>query len=226
MDPRNYYAILGVPRDESAAGIRSAYRDFAKEHPAGVGDEEATRAFQEIAEAYRVLSDPPRRRRYDERIHGLEPATRGASASSPPAWEREEPLREPASLLCDAEAVHPSFDALYDRFLRNFTGRGVPKSERLEALNFDLVLTPGEAARGGTLPVAVPVFVTCPECAGTGQDWLFPCTRCGRQGVLESERLVGIRILPMTVPGTVVEVPLEGLGIHNFFLRLHVFVEG
>jgi DnaJ-class molecular chaperone len=62
MDGRTYYMILGVPRTESPGGIRSAYRDLARKLHPDVAGEQATRAFQEVTEAYDVLSDPRRRR--------------------------------------------------------------------------------------------------------------------------------------------------------------------
>ena len=64
----DYYEILGVPFDSSEQRIRSAYLKAAlRNHPDKHGDtEEAKRRFQEIGEAYHVLSDPERRAEYDE----------------------------------------------------------------------------------------------------------------------------------------------------------------
>ena len=134
-------------------------------------------------------------------------------------------VRAPLTVLGHPETVRPSFEAMYDRFLRNFTGIGVPKSERLEGLNIEILLTPEEAARGCVLPISVPAFARCPQCRGSGHDWVSGCTWCGGHGVVETEKTVAVRIPPMTPPGSILEVPLQGLGIHNFFLRLHVFSE-
>ncbi len=226
MQP-TYYVVLGVAGDESAAGIHAAYRELAKKYHPDVSGDAGPPRFQEIAEAYRVLSDPQSRRRYDGRLRSARPGgARPPSAASAAVRARAGPLRGPASVLGDPEATRPSFEAMLERFRRNFTGAGVPKSERLEGLNFDLVLTPEEAARGGWLEVGVPAFAACPECGGSGYAWLFPCARCGQQGVVESERLVRIDVPPLTPSGSIVEVPLGGLGVHNFYLRLHVVVGG
>jgi DnaJ-class molecular chaperone len=218
MEERSYYVTLGVSPGESAAGIRAAYRELAKRHHPDVSGEDGTRSFQEIAEAYRVLSDPRSRREYDERVD-RRTSRRGAGRPwrGGAAWDL-------GSLVDARDTVRPSFDALYDRFLRNFTGRGVTKAERPQAIDFDLVLTADEAARGGVVRVPVPVFAICPRCGGSGHDWLFPCDGCGRAGVVESERLAAIEIAPRTRPGTILEGRLDGLGIHNLFLRLHVSV--
>ena len=63
---RDYYEVLGVPRDASSEDIRSAYRKLARQnHPDVSKDADAGQRFSEIAEAYEVLRDPEKRERYD-----------------------------------------------------------------------------------------------------------------------------------------------------------------
>src|SRR3954466_16153358 len=63
---RDYYEVLGVPRDASEEDIRRAYRKLAREnHPDVNKDPEAEDRFKEISEAYEVLRDPEKRERYD-----------------------------------------------------------------------------------------------------------------------------------------------------------------
>jgi DnaJ-class molecular chaperone len=218
---RTYYMVLGVSSTESPTGIRAAYRDLAKRLHPDVAGEQTTRAFQEVTEAYNVLSDPQRRREYNHKLSRAE----GRELVSQPRAAPETLVREPVSILGNPELIRPSFEAMFARFLRNFTGTGVPKSEQLEALNFEVVLTPQEASSGVTVPVGVPVFGRCPQCGGSGRDWVFPCLYCQEQGMVESEALVRIHVPPGTPTGSVIEIPLEGLDIHNFYLRLHVRVE-
>lgn len=65
---KDYYAILGVPKDATAEVIKKAYRKLAlKFHPdKNPGDKKAEEKFKEITEAYAVLSDPEKRRQYDQ----------------------------------------------------------------------------------------------------------------------------------------------------------------
>src|SRR5437763_7242057 len=67
MTGRDFYEVLGVPREADAAAIKSAYRRAAlKFHPdKNPGDPTAETRFKEAAEAYAVLSDPEKRARYD-----------------------------------------------------------------------------------------------------------------------------------------------------------------
>ena len=63
---RDYYEVLGVPRDADTEDIRRAYRKLAREnHPDINKDPEAEDRFKEISEAYEVLRDEERRRQYD-----------------------------------------------------------------------------------------------------------------------------------------------------------------
>src|ERR687887_1907693 len=65
---KDYYQVLGVPKNASAADIKKAYRKLAKlHHPdANPGNKEAEERFKDISAAYDVLGDAPRRKEYDE----------------------------------------------------------------------------------------------------------------------------------------------------------------
>jgi curved DNA-binding protein len=68
MEYRDYYATLGVPRTASAAEIKKAFRKLARQHHPDVnkGDAKAEQRFKEISEANEVLSDPEKRKLYDQ----------------------------------------------------------------------------------------------------------------------------------------------------------------
>jgi molecular chaperone DnaJ len=224
MKPKDYYVILGVAPTESPSGIREAFRELVKRsHPDRVGPH-GTRVFQDVVEAYQVLSDPERRQRYNQE---LRPAEGGEELQSVPIivghQRPPEPLVPgPISVLRGFQQIHPSGEALFARWLRNFTGLGIPKGEQVEALQVEIILTPEEAVRGGSLPLGVPVFSPCPVCGGAGRAWLFPCTYCREQGMVEEEKIVRIHLSPMVRDGTILEIPIGGLGIHNVYLRLAI----
>jgi DnaJ-class molecular chaperone len=68
MEYRDYYGTLGVPRDASQADLKKAFRKLARKHHPDVntGDAQAERRFKEVNEAYDVLSDPEKRKLYDQ----------------------------------------------------------------------------------------------------------------------------------------------------------------
>ena len=79
---RDYYEVLGVPRDADDAALKKAYRTLAKKyHPdANPGDKEAEKKFKEASEAYSVLSDPQKRQQYDQFGHAAFDGGAGAGA--------------------------------------------------------------------------------------------------------------------------------------------------
>ncbi len=230
---RSFYIVLGVPRSSSDRSIREAYHDRAKAlHPDHAGPEAAD-AFRELSEAYEVLSDPAQRRRHDRELERQErelAEDRRPPGGRPPRPEPLVPQRpqpeplvpEPMDVLHDFRTFRPSLDALRDRWLRNFTGIGVPKGEHPQALTVEVELTPDQATRGVVVPLGIPVFRACPRCGGSGSDGLFPCLECGQEGLVEEQRRVDVEVPPGVRPGSVFELPLDGLGIDNLYLRLAV----
>ncbi|MBI4830303.1 MAG: DnaJ domain-containing protein [Candidatus Lindowbacteria bacterium] len=71
MGKRDYYEILGVPRDASENDIRKAYRKLAMQHhpDRAQGDKQSEEKFKEVSEAYSVLTDPEKRANYDQFGH-------------------------------------------------------------------------------------------------------------------------------------------------------------
>src|SRR5512137_1893856 len=141
---KNYYLILGITANASREDIKTAFRRRALElHPDRSGLESGP--FLELQEAYSVLGDPDRRRRYDREYQPLAPRrSRSAPAPEPLVAQRPkgEPFRpdEPArpfrevSLAESFETYRPSFDELFDRLWSNFEDVNRPKSEQLESL--------------------------------------------------------------------------------------------
>jgi len=99
MAQKNYYATLGIKRSETQSGLRKAYRKLARKyHPdLNPGDKSAEERFKQIQEAYKVLSDPEKRKISIFSVAGspgqrLEPPEDRTSKFSPPflswVWSR------------------------------------------------------------------------------------------------------------------------------------------
>jgi molecular chaperone DnaJ len=228
METRNYYFVLGVDPLESTHGIRSAFRELVHHyHPDRAGSR-GRPFFQDIVEAYRVLSAPERRASYDAGLRdGGQPAVshRRPIASAP--WPEPEPLSPvPVSLFRDFAVRRPALEEVASRFRRSFTHPDLPKSQRPEPLRLEVVIPPDRAARGGLLELTVPVFYPCRSCHGSGGVGPFTCTQCNAQGLEEHEELVQVSVPPRLRDGAVLALPLRGLGIHGLFLELMFRVGG
>jgi molecular chaperone DnaJ len=225
---KSYYSTLGVTPNESAAGIRQAFREAAKRyHPDRVGLERAN-FFQEIVEAYHVLADPERRRNYD---HGLYHA---GPRYEPAAWAvslGSNELAEPIPSWSVLRTVHVK-DAPFEAALARVSGRltgGQANSEKhyekyCEGLDATVVLCADETEQGEMIFLIVPSASPCERCGGSGREGMFPCDRCDGEGFLEEQEVVRLHLAPGITDGTVMNVPLRGLGVHNFYLRLHIRV--
>src|SRR4051794_28914329 len=85
LDYKDYYAVLGVPKTASQADIKKAFRKLARQHhpDAKPGDTAAERKFKEINEANEVLSDPAKRRQYDQLGANWEAISQARAAGGP-----------------------------------------------------------------------------------------------------------------------------------------------
>jgi len=83
---QDYYEVLEVPRTATADDIKKAYRKLARKYHPDVnpGDQSAEEKFKQVGEAYAVLSDPEKRKRYDQLGENWKA---GADFTPPPGWE-------------------------------------------------------------------------------------------------------------------------------------------
>jgi curved DNA-binding protein len=203
VDFKDYYEILGVPRNASAEEIRRAFRKLAREyHPDVARDKrQAEEKFKEINEAHEVLSDPDKRRQYDEL--GMTWG-RGAEFRPPPGWQQQ--ARRTRFGRADGPTFEfrfsgTGFSDFFEQFFGSMAGaRGrsgehaswredFAGSSRGRDTEADLMVTLEEVARGAVRPVTVQRSTTCNECEGTGRSRRQLCPVCGGAGrIVKTER--------------------------------------
>ncbi len=164
--PRDYYEVLGVPRDADDAAIKKSFRRLARElHPdVNAHDPEAESKFKEAAEAYEVLSDGERRQLYDAYGHdGLK--TGGYS----PNFESFGSISD----LFGAFFGAGGFDAAFGQG-RQARGGAVQGGDVAVAAPIDLA----EAAKGTRVEVSYDATVLCDTCRGNGAEPGTPIVTC------------------------------------------------
>jgi DnaJ-class molecular chaperone len=215
----NYYLMLGVPCNESKEGVRQAFREIVKRyHPDRVTSERLG-FFQQIVEAYHVLADPERRRDYDRELDHSDEYAAAPTVSMQASIHN---LPRPISVLRAVGLKDAPFQAALARVSGSVTAAEIVSKEYCEGLNTAVILSPHEAVQGGALFLAVPSCSPCEKCGGSGTEGMFPCSRCDGEGLCEEQETVRVYVPPMVADGTVMEIPLRGLGIHNFYLRLNI----
>ena len=216
MSRRDYYDILGLPRDAKDHDIKSAYRKLALQfHPdRNPGDTAAEDKFKEAAEAYAVLGDPDKRARYDRFGHA---GVAGAGTPGGPGFNPDI-FGDFSDILGDffgfggqrrggpARGSDLRFD-LEISFEESFAGTEttiqIPRDEKCETCQ-GAGAAPGTArekctqCRGtGQLRFQQGFLVvarTCGNCRGTGEVIRTPCTACRGTGLVTRDRRVTVRI--------------------------------
>jgi molecular chaperone DnaJ len=185
---KDYYQILGVSEDASAAQIKKAYRKLAKQyHPdANRDDPKAADRFKEISEAYSVLSDSEKRTQYD-RMRQFTPFEE---------FGRAEPGAGGRTRFSFEDVGFGGLGDLFSSIFDFGRGRRRPTAERGHDIEFTVEVPLRMAARGGQMTVTVPVTEECATCGGTGArpgTKPTPCPECGGTG-RQSSRQGGFAI--------------------------------
>lgn len=164
---RDYYAVLGVDRNVTPDALTKAYRKLAMQyHPDRNQEAGAEERFKEVAEAYEVLSDPDKRRAYDQFGHA---GVNGAGAG----YE-------------GFGGFSGGFSDIFDQFF-NAAGGGRSRTgpRRGADLRYQLEITFEEAVFGTEKEIAIQRTEQCAECSGTGSEpghELETCPACRGQG--------------------------------------------
>ena len=221
MSKRDYYTVLGLPRDASEEDIKKSYRKLAmKHHPdRNPDDKSAEDKFKEAKEAYEVLCDARKRAAYDQFGHaGVDPSAGGRGFGG-----------GPEGFGGFADAFGDIFGEIFGQG-RGGRGNGVYRGADLR---YNLELSLEEAAKGTEVKIRIPTMEecgtchgngakpgtqpkqcptcngrgevrvsqgffsiqqTCPQCHGTGKVVPEPCPTCNGAGRLKKHKTLSVKI--------------------------------
>jgi len=239
-DKRDYYEVLGVERSASAEDIKRAYRKKALEfHPdRNQGDPTAETRFKEAAEAYDVLSDEPKRKRYDQFGH----AGLGQESFAGQRFSNIEDIFEAFGDVFGAGG-----GGLFGELFGGGRRRGGKRPGRDLRIVLELTLEEidvgverkislkrnescdtckGSGARPGTTPVSCAtcggrgqvhrsqgfftMATTCPRCRGAGKVIESPCTDCRGAGHVQKKADLELAVPAGVEDGMTIRVGGEG----------------
>ena len=174
---RDYYEVLGVPKNADEAALKKAYRVLAKKyHPdANPGDKEAEAKFKEASEAYSVLSDPEKRRKYDQFGHAAFEGGAGGAGGY-------------GGFDFNGADMGDIFGDIFGDFFgggRSAYGRSSNGPMRGANLRTGVRITFEEAIFGCEKEIELTLKDECPKCHGTGaKPGTSPvtCPKCNGKG--------------------------------------------
>ncbi|HEX5020534.1 MAG TPA: DnaJ C-terminal domain-containing protein [Candidatus Binatia bacterium] len=219
---RDYYEALGVNKNASEDEIKSAFRKQARKYHPDVnpGDKSAEEKFKEINEAYEVLSDPEKRKRYDT----LGPNWKaGEEFRPPPGWQQESRVDfgDMGDIFGGAGGMGGAGAGGFSDFFETLFGGGrrAGRSRRGGAgfsmrgrdIEAEIELTLEEAHRGGRRSISLQVMESCPDCRGTGtKDGKAVCSTCRGAGVVQRPKTLEVTIPPGVRDGSVIRLAGQG----------------
>ena len=188
-DKRDYYEVLGVPRDVSADDMKKAYRKLAvKHHPdKNPGDKTAEDKFKEIGEAYDILSDDQKRAAYDRYGHG-------AFANGGGGGGGGGGFHDPFDIFREVFGGAGGGGGVFESFFGGGGGGGRQRRDgpqRGSDLRYGMEITLEEAARGTEREIEYDRQAVCKTCTGSGSAsgaGKKTCRTCGGAGQVISSR--------------------------------------
>src|SRR5690348_4966907 len=171
---KDYYESLGVPRSASDADIKKAFRKLAREYHPDVAKNKATaeEKFKEINEAYEVLGDPEKRKKYDQLGANWK---QGAEFRPPPGWGQSGRTSRSRGRGGESEEFEfqfggTGFSDFFEQFFGSMGGQrphagtsdGFREfSQRGQDVQTDILVTLEEALNGATRPISLRRNIPC-----------------------------------------------------------------
>ena len=205
---KNFYEALGVARGVTEKELRSAYRKLARKHHPDVNpnDRASEARFKEVNNAYEVLSDAEKRKKYDkygdrwEMADQLEEQQKRQSAGS---WARS------GGPQVDANG---DFGSIFDNIFRRERGgpRAQPANRRGQDIETPVDVSLEEAFHGTTRVLTLQASEVCRVCGGTGEVAGAICHNCEGMGQLVKPKRLEVKVPAGVKTGSRVRVAGEG----------------
>jgi DnaJ-class molecular chaperone len=218
---KDYYRILGVDRSADDKAIKSAYRKLARKyHPDVAKGKDVGDRFREINEAYEVLSDPEKRRRYDTlgpdwQRHaqtGRGPQPGGPRVEYGDAGDFSEFFRTIFGDLGGRAGGGRGGAVDLEDLIGGLGRAGGGRAARGHDVQTQVTISLEEAQSGTRKTFELEIDEPCPTCHGSGNVGGAPCATCHGTGWQRGRHTADVRIPAGVRSGQKVRVPGEGAG--------------
>jgi molecular chaperone DnaJ len=210
MPGKDFYTILGIGRSASEKEIKQAYRRLARKYHPDVnpGDKTAEAKFKEINEAYEVLSDPEKRKKYDRYGDQWQHAEQFAKAGQGAQWDFGKGGAYTTYDFGDLGDLGDIFGGIFQGF---GGGAGTARrSARPRSMEYPVEVTLEEAYQGTRRVLQLQAEEPCPVCGGSGRVGRGRCSNCGGSGRLLRPKRLEVKIPPGVRDGSKVRIAGQG----------------
>jgi molecular chaperone DnaJ len=218
MAGKDYYSVLGVNRNAGDKDIKATYRRLARQYHPDVnpGNKAAEQRFKEINQAYEVLSDPEKRKKYDQYGDQWEHGEQYAEAARQYQQQQQrsgfrftqQPGEEQAASFEEGD-LESIFGNLFGGRSGGFGRRG-SRSRRGEDVESQIELTLEEAFNSTTRNISLQSQVPCTACHGTGRIQNLPCSVCRGAGTVPQVKRLEVKIPAGVEDGSRVRIAGKG----------------
>jgi molecular chaperone DnaJ len=211
MANKDYYQILGVSKNASEKEIKQAYRRLARKHHPDVnpGDKSAEARFKEINAAYEVLSNPEKRKKYDQFGDQWEYAEQFAKAGGQEGVRWDFGRGGTASEYGDIGNFGGIFSSLFgDAGIGSRMKQGPRRGQDIES---PVEVSLEEAYHGSTRVVQLEAQEPCAACGGTGRVGNRVCTICSGAGVKVIPKRLEVKVPAGVKDGSRIRIAGEGV---------------
>ncbi len=199
MAGKDYYSILGVSRSAADKDIKAAYRRLARQYHPDVnpGNKASEEKFKEINQAHEVLSDPEKRKKYDQYGEQWQDAARYAEAArqqqASGGWNFNRQTGDSQSFNFEDEDLESVFGDIMGGRTGGF-GRRTARPRRGQDVESPIEVTLEEAFNGAVRNISLRSEVPCSACRGTGRIQNLACSVCRGAGVVAQVKRLEVRI--------------------------------
>jgi curved DNA-binding protein len=208
---RDYYEVLGVAKTATEDEIKQAYRKLARKYHPDVNpaDKSAEEKFKEINEAYEVLSDADKRKRYDQLGQNWKA---GQDFRPPPEWEGAHVEYGDLGDLFGGGRGQSGFSDFFESLFGGRRGArgGAGFAMRGQDIEAEIALTLEEAHRGVKRSITLQSVETCPDCKGSGVKAGKTCPTCRGAGVIPRPKSLEVTIPAGVRDGSVIRLAGQG----------------